>query len=135
MALQINKRMIFLIVIVLVLGLWTAGSIILGLEYFNLKKKVDNNDSKAVVQRLEKHMKVPQEEPTVATITDAIKLKEQEPFYKNAQNGDKVVIWKDKALIYRMDEDKIIDFGVVIRSQNQASPSPGAPQSSATPSQ
>lgn len=115
---KFNKRFIFLCAAVLVLGLWVAGSIVLGLEYFNLRKKVDTNDAKAVIQRLNKHMETPTEEPLVATITDAIKLKEQEPFYKNAQNGDKVVIWKDKALIYRMEEDKIIDFGVVIRSQN-----------------
>jgi len=107
---------------IVVLGLWVAGSIAIGYEYFNLKKKVDSNDAKAVIQRLEKHMTIPTgEEPLVATITDAIKLKETEPFYKNAKNGDKVVIWKEKALIYRLEDDKIVDFGVVIRSNQQGS--------------
>ena len=117
-----TKRNIFLSIGIIVLGLWVAGSIAIGYEYFNLKKKIDSNDSKAVMKQLEKHMEVPSgEEPLVATITDAIKLKETEPFYKNAKNGDKVVIWKEKALIYRVEDDKIIDFGVVIRSNQQGS--------------
>ena len=117
MSVLINKRTIIVSIIVIMLGFWVAGSIILGVEYFNLKKKVDSNDAKAVINKLSKIMDVPQEEPLVATITDAARLKEQEPFYKNAQNGDKVIIWKEKAVIYRLETNKIIDFGVVIRAQ------------------
>ncbi len=112
-----SKKLIISVVVVIVLGLWVAGSIALGLEYWNLKQKTEKNDAKAVVEKLKVLMTVPAEEPLVATITDAIKLKQSEPFYKNAQNGDKVVIWKDKAVIYRMDQNKIVDFGVVIRTQ------------------
>jgi hypothetical protein len=70
------------------------------------------------------------EKPTVATITDVDKLKDQ-PFFKNAKNGDKVLIYTtaNKAILYRPSENRIIEVGSVnIGSQAEvtpeASPSP-----------
>ncbi len=54
------------------------------------------------------------EKPTVATITDVEKLKEQ-VFFKNAANGDKVLIYTKakKAILYRPTEKKIVEVGAV----------------------
>jgi hypothetical protein len=54
------------------------------------------------------------EKPTVATITDVEKLKEQ-VFFKNASNGDKVLIYtkSKKAILYRPSEKKIVEVGAV----------------------
>ena len=54
------------------------------------------------------------EKPTVATITDIKKVAGQD-FYKNAKDGDKVLIFTSnkKAIIYRPSENKIVDVGVV----------------------
>ncbi len=61
------------------------------------------------------------EKPTVATITDISKLKDQ-PFFKNAKNGDSLLIYTGnarKAIIYRKSENRVIDFGAVnIQGQN-----------------
>jgi len=125
-----NKSRALKVLGIILLIAWAVGTGWLGVNYWQTRTKLENNDAKAVVKRLEKHMQVPLEEPLVATITDADKLKKDEPFYKNAVNGDKVVIWRDKAVIYRMTDDRLVDFGVVVRTPTQ-----GAATPSATPAQ
>jgi len=53
----------------------------------------------------------PSEEPTMATVTDVEKLKNQ-PFFSKAQNGDKVLIYTNsqKAILYRPSTGKIVDM-------------------------
>lgn len=70
------------------------------------------------------------EKPTVATITDIDKLRDQ-PFFANARNGDRVLIYTNakKAFLYRPSEKRILEVGAVnINQQNQGeeseSPSP-----------
>lgn len=49
------------------------------------------------------------EDPTVATIQDVEILKRQNPvFYKDAQNGDRLLIWSDKAVLYSQSRDIIL---------------------------
>lgn len=52
------------------------------------------------------------EDPVVATITDISKL-ENNDFYKDAKNGDKVVVFAEakKAYIYRPDTKTIVNVG------------------------
>lgn len=66
----------------------------------------------------------PDEEPTIATVTDAAKLAEQ-PFFARSQNGDKVLIFTNakKAVLYRPETNKIIEVAPVNIGNNQASPS------------
>src|SRR3989344_4591845 len=54
------------------------------------------------------------ETPTVATVTDIEKVKDQ-TFFKNAKNDDKVLIYSGakKAFLYRPGEKRIIEVGVV----------------------
>lgn len=66
------------------------------------------------------------EEPTVATITDIEKLKSQ-AFFKNAKNGDKVLIYTNakKAILYDPNAKKVIDVAPVnigTGSAQQATP-------------
>ena len=51
------------------------------------------------------------EQPTIATVTDLEKLQNQ-PFFKNAKLGDKVLIYTvaKKAILYRPTENKIIEL-------------------------
>jgi len=74
------------------------------------------------------------EKPTVATVTDVEKVKDQ-PFFSNAKNGDKVLIYTNakKAILYRPTENLIVEVGAVnINQQPQESPSP-SPKASPTP--
>jgi len=82
-------------------------------------------ESKLLVEKIGKLMELPKgEEPTVATVSDKDKLSNQ-PFFANAQNGDKVFIYAKgkKAILYRPSTNKIIEVGPVnIGESFQASP-------------
>lgn len=65
------------------------------------------------------------EQPTIATVTDASKLKDQS-FFKNAKNGDKVLIYvkAKKAILYDPAKNVIVDVAPVNIAQNQQQVAP-----------
>lgn len=67
-------------------------------------------------------MFLPEEDPTIATITDAENLIQQQPFYAGAQNGDKLLIFPNakKAIIYSEARDKLINVGPIYFNANKA---------------
>lgn len=88
----------------------------------------------ALVAKVSKLMVLPTDEtPTVATVTDASKIKDQ-PFFADAQNGDKVLIYQKtgEAILFRESENKIIKFGAVNFNQPTETSIPEV-QTSASP--
>jgi hypothetical protein len=72
-------------------------------------------ETKKLVALVAKLMTLPSDEtPTVATVNDREKLKNQ-PFFAHAENGDKVLIYTTakKAILYRPSINKIIDVAPV----------------------
>jgi hypothetical protein len=64
-----------------------------------------------VVQRVSRHILLPSgEQPTVATVTDASKVRNQ-VFFAEAATGDKVLIYAQtkKAYLYRPSIDRVIE--------------------------
>ena len=53
---------------------------------------------------------LPEENPSIATVTDKTKLADQ-PFFKKAENGDKILIFTNsgRAILYRPKIKKVID--------------------------
>jgi len=74
------------------------------------------NELKKILAEIKKFMVLPKNEtPTLATVTDVEKLRETQPFYNNAKNGDIVLIYMKakKAILYDPIAHKIIDVAPV----------------------
>lgn len=81
----------------------------------------------ATVAKVGKLITLPTDEtPTVATVTDSSKVKDQ-AFFQKAQNGDMVLIYTkaQEAILYRPSSNIIVEVGSVnINNQAVASPVP-----------
>ena len=78
-------------------------------------RTVATEEAKKLVEDVSKLVALPEKEtPTVATVTDASKLKDQ-PFFARSQNGDKVLIYTEakKAYLYRPSINKVIEVAPV----------------------
>lgn len=110
---------IFLIILGAFLGIYTAQQ---KPDWFGLAKGTAATQAEvdALVAQVGKLISLPSDEkPTVATVTDASKVKDQ-PFFTKAQNGDKVLIYQkaQKAILYRPSGNIIVEVGAVnINSQ------------------
>jgi len=80
--------------------------------------KVETEQLKADVAKI---IELPAENPTVATVVDATKLKNQ-AFFTNAQNGDKVLIFAQakKAILYRPSTKKVVEVAPINLGDNPA---------------
>lgn len=74
-----------------------------------------------LVEKIGKVYALPDETPTVATITDKEKLKGQ-TFFKDAQDGDQLLIFSKAklAILYREPAGKLINVGPVDMSDGAA---------------
>lgn len=102
-----RSQKVLFIIILLILSLIAVS----GYFYWQRHKAQDNSN---VITSLEQLIELPTEEPSLATITDIEKLKDQ-PFFQKAENGDKLLIYKNsqKAILYRPSKNKIIDFTLI----------------------
>src|SRR3989344_2718358 len=76
----------------------------------NLEQRT-SNEAKYLVPLVSKLIELPEgETPAVGTVIDKSELQNQ-PFYKNAQNGDKILLYDKakKAILYRPRTNKIIE--------------------------
>ncbi|MCL4353136.1 hypothetical protein M1615_01535 [Patescibacteria group bacterium] len=81
-------------------------------EFSQSPKEAARLEKQAILPKLSRLIKLPEgEQPLIATVVHASKLR-QEPFFKDARNGDKIVIYMKarKAILYRPGENKIINF-------------------------
>lgn len=78
-------------------------------------QKAQANRAKEVRDKVAKLISLPTDEtPTLATVTDKEKLKDQ-PFFKDAVNGDQILIFPQakKAIIFRESENRLINVGPI----------------------
>lgn len=90
--------------------------IVLLVVIINPKRVYNNYKQDRVIARAEELAKVdPAQKPVVAVVSDAEKLRGEEPVqkevYKDAKNGDYVLAYTDTLIIYRKNEDKLIYSG------------------------
>jgi uncharacterized protein YneF (UPF0154 family) len=125
-----NKTLKLLLVIVLILVALAAGAsaYYFYAKYQDLKKnpeRIAQEETQVLVEKVGKLMELPNETPTIATVLDKSKLKDQ-PFFKNAENGDKVLVYigAKKAILYRPSTDKIIEVAPLATENKQSSTTP-----------
>ncbi len=93
----------------------------LGTTYYFYKKSLSfvvkdpQKEMEQTIQMIDGHMVLPLDEnPTMATISDPEKLKDQ-PFFANAKKGDKVLIYasSQRAILYDPEADIIIEVAPI----------------------
>lgn len=130
-----KKRLVVSLVTLLVIAL-IGGMAWFGWQYkktqdqlktYQDPQKAVQAAGQALVSDVGKIMILPQKEtPTVATVTDVNKLRDR-TFFKDAQNGDKVLIYSQaqKAILYRPSTRQIVEVAAYDPSnQSQQSPQP-----------
>lgn len=97
---------------------------------------VAQQQTNQLVDQVGKLIELPKnEQPTIATVSDVSKLQDQ-PFFQNAQNDDKVLIYTKarEAILYRPSDNKIIAVAPVnLGTTQQVSPTPVVPKVTARP--
>jgi flagellar basal body-associated protein FliL len=83
-------------------------------QYYRLKNELGTQaagqeETQKIVSAVGKLMLLPTETPTVATVADVDKLKDQ-PFFEKAKNGDKILIYTDskEAILYNPEDNIIV---------------------------
>jgi uncharacterized protein HemX len=105
-----------IVAVVSVLALGTIGY--LAQQNHDLKQnpnKIVKADQQKLLNKIGTLMSLPTgEEPSIATVSDKAKLKDQ-AFFKNAQNGDTLLIYTNarKAILYREKTNKIIEVAPI----------------------
>ena len=115
------KRLVISLLVISAIGGMTTG-----ITYFRKYQalKADptieaQKETEALVATVGKLMELPTDEtPTVATIADKEKLKDQ-PFFAKAENGDKILAFTKamQAILYRPSANKIINVVPILIDQ------------------
>lgn len=116
-----GKKMVVPGFIVLALVIATVPSIYFYSKYQETKNKLSGTpagqkeETAKIMALVGKLLVLPAgEEPTLASVTDKEKLKDQ-PFFARAENGDKVLIYTEakKAILYRPSQHIIVEVAAV----------------------
>ncbi len=117
---SVSKKIVSIILVLIFLGLVGSTGYFF-YQYQQLKKQYQNSSTavsaqtQQIVDEVKKLMLLPKGEvPTVATITDVSKLRNQQ-FFVNATNGDKVLIYTNakEAILYDPKENIIINVAPI----------------------
>jgi len=115
---------VVVIVIVIMAGLATYYF----LQYRDLKTNLqqatqDNNhqESSQVLADVKRVILIDEaDEPTIAKVQRADTLRKNNPdFYKNVSDGDYLILYKKRAIIYRQSNSQIINIAPIVDSQQK----------------
>lgn len=118
---------VFVVAFVLLFLVVAALAFFFYSQYSKTKELLNQKDAavkeaKSLVEEVAKLAVLPsKEQPTIATVQDKTKLKNQ-TFFAQAENGDKVLIYTaaKKAILYRPSVKRIVEFGPInIVASNQ----------------
>ncbi len=119
-----NKKVVYLIVgIVVLVGIffgWKKYQAMQNTPEAQAAKMEAQKES--IITKIKQLTVLPEEEPVLFTVNDATLLKSQQAFFKDAENGDVLLVFQTggKALIYRESTNKIVNSGPVSFQQPAA---------------
>jgi len=64
-----------------------------------------------IIRMVGRHILLPDGDPQIAEVRDIEKLRDQQAFFKNAENGDIIVLYDTTIFIYRPGRDIVIASG------------------------
>lgn len=120
-----GKSITRIIVILLLLGMtgafgWTyfkyqaASSQVKLLTDPKAQEQVAKEETAKIITQVSALIMVPtDEQPLIATVLDAASLAKEQPFYADAKNGDRLVIYSTKAILFDPKENKLVNVGPV----------------------
>lgn len=135
------KRALSIIVFAVLLVASAATSFYWYKKYqtvLHLPESGSKDEAAILIKKISSFMELPQETPSVVTITDRDKLQNQE-FFQKAQNGDKILIFQNtrRIILYRPDTGRVIDVAPLVFNDITPSPQPPIniplPEPTATP--
>lgn len=111
-----------LIIIILILFVIAAGGFIWAYNNYRQSQKViqelrnkqqgqqmTEEQRQKLLSRVKKHMVLPEEQPAIISINNPKELAKREDFFKPAQENDLLLLYRNKAILYRSSTDKIVD--------------------------
>lgn len=122
---RVNRRLLK----ILIISILIIGVVFLVYGYLDTRNELNKaknpqetakEETKELVAKISQFLELPaNESPTVATISDEDRLSTQ-PFFKNAQNGDKVLVYtnSEMAILYRPSTGKVVQYAPVSLSGN-----------------
>ena len=142
-----RNKLIIAVVIVVVVGIgaslmWSRqGADSLAKLAAQPGAKVSGDQVNQLVARIGQFITVPSGElPSVVVLQNVAELAKQQTFYQNAKDGDILLLFSNRAIIYDAIANKLVNVGPIVR--NDATPVPSAvasasasvsPTDSATP--
>lgn len=124
-----RKKSFIFIALILAIILLVAGVFIFyryqsgNLSFGSTPEAGSAAENEELILAVGKLIKLPSETPDIATVSDVTLLQDQ-TIFRNAQNGDKVLIFTGakRAIVYRPGENIIIDVGnIVVSAEGSAS--------------
>ena len=116
-----------LLVVIISISLITAVSVSLKL-YLDASRKLakltvaqetgvvptpTENELKDLLNKVGRHMILPTGTPRVVMVTNIETLKKEQPFFENAKDGNELLVFANKVIIYDPVADRIIDIAYI----------------------
>jgi hypothetical protein len=67
----------------------------------------------AMVEKVSRHMVLPVGNPKVITVSDVETLKRDQPFFSRAQDGDVLLVYPERVILYSPTLDKIVEIAQI----------------------
>lgn len=110
---------------------WQSNAGQSGFANLSSSSKLSDAQVSELVTRVGAFLNLPSDEkPSVSLIKDSASLAAQQSFYKDAKDGDVLMIYSTRAIIYDVKANKLVNVGPIIRNDNP--PVDGTPIASAS---